>query len=225
LEATGGTLFLDEIGELPLGLQVKLLHALEAGEVRPVGAETPRRVDVRIVAATNRDITQMVASGRFREDLYYRLNVLHLHIPPLRERREDIEPLVKYFLARESQRLGAASAIQIDPAVEEILLDYAWPGNVRQLQNVISRALILSEGGRMTLSDLPPDITRSEPVPSATADHDVAGNSLREQVRRYEIRQIQRAIEDASGDRTAAAKRLRIGLSTLYRKLEENAEV
>ncbi len=221
LEADGGTLFLDEIGELPRGLQVKLLHALEAREVRPVGSETPRRVNVRILAATNRDIAQMVANGDFREDLYYRLNVLHLHLVPLRDRREDIAPLVSYFIRQEARRLGSSGIIQIDPAVEEILEEYAWPGNVRQLQNAVARALILAEGNRISLSDLPPDITHVDAVSMPATESSQAGATLREQVRHFEVRLIRRAIGDAEGDRTAAAKRLGIGLSTLYRKLDE----
>ena len=227
LEANGGTLFLDEIAELPLGLQVKLLHALESGEVRPVGAETPRRVDLRFLAATNRDIAQRVADGRFREDLYYRLNVLRLHVPPLRERREDIAPLVAHFIRREARRLGGNEAIRIDPAAEEILQSCAWPGNVRQLQNAVARALILAEGSRITLSDLPPDITHVDPLAgtdAGAAEADATDAGLREQVRRFEVRQIRRAIDETGGDRAAAAKRLRIGLSTLYRKLEEEPE-
>lgn len=224
VEADGGTLFLDEIAELPLGLQVKLLHALEAGEVRPVGAETPRRVDVRIIAATNRDITRMVADGTFREDLYYRLNVLHFEIPPLRERREDIEPLVKFSMLREARRLGLTQTMQIDPVVEEIFREFDWPGNVRQVQNVVAHALILAEGSRITLGDLPPYITRGNPNGDAALDENPEHEGLREQVRRFEVRLIRRAIDKADGDRPAAAKKLGIGLSTMYRKLEEVPE-
>lgn len=225
LEADGGTLFLDEIAELPLSLQVKLLHALEEGEIRAVGAEVSRRVDVRILAATNRNIAQMVAEGLFREDLFYRLDVLRIHIAPLRERLEDIPPLVEYFIRLEARKLGVDQATPVDPAAEEILQEYAWPGNVRQLQNAVARALILSEGNRITLSDLPPDITRSDTGGASDDDANLKGVGLRERVRRFESRLILRAIDEANGDRQAAAKRLRIGLSTMYRKLEEGAEM
>ncbi|GAB4348707.1 MAG: sigma-54 dependent transcriptional regulator [Gammaproteobacteria bacterium] len=224
VEANGGTLFLDEIGELPLSLQVKLLHVLEESAVRPVGSETSRRVDVRIIAATNRDINQMVADGLFREDLYYRLNILHLHMPPLRERREDIKPLIEYFIARQAERMGISEATVLDPAVEEILINYSWPGNVRQLQNVVARTLILAEGNRITLSDLPPEITRFEVAEFGLEELDSEDGTLRDQVRRFEVARIRHAINEAGGDRQAAAKRLGIGLSTLYRKLEESAE-
>lgn len=222
LEANGGTLFLDEIAELPLSLQVKLLHALEAGEVRPVGSETPRKVDVRIIAATNREIGQMVADGHFREDLYYRLNVLHIHIPPLRERREDIPPLVNFFIAQEAQKTGGNESIHIDPVVEEILYEYAWPGNVRQMQNSIAHAFILAEGNRIMLSDLPPYLSWSDGNRDPVQAADTEATSLREQVRRFELRLIRQAIKEADGDRPTAAKRLGIGLSTMYRKLEES---
>jgi two-component system response regulator AtoC len=223
LEANGGTLFLDEIAELPLALQVKLLHALEAGEVRPVGSETARRVDVRILAATNRNIERMVAEGRFREDLYYRLNVLHLHIPPLRERREDIRPLVEHLVRKESHRLGIAGPIQLDPAVQDELRAFAWPGNVRQVQNVVARALILAEGSRITLGDLPPEVTRADGPEDAERRANGTA-SLRDHMRRFEVRLIRQAIEEAHGDRQAAARSLGIGLSTLYRKLDEGAD-
>lgn len=225
LEASGGTLFLDEIAELPPALQVKLLHALEEGEVRPVGSETTRRVDVRIVAATNRDIVKMIADGAFREDLYYRLNVLHIHIPPLRDRREDIAPLIAYFLRRESRRLAVNNELGLDPAVEDILQAYSWPGNLRQLQNVVARALILAEDGRVTLSDLPPEITMANSRDFSETFAESASGSLREQVRQFEAHLIRKAITEHNGDRQTAAKRLGIGLSTLYRKLEESGDV
>jgi len=225
LEADGGTLFLDEITELPLNLQVKLLNALEAGEVRPVGAETPRKVNVRILAATNRNVEKMVAEGRFREDLFYRLNVMHLHIPPLREVPEDIPGLYEYFIGRESRKIGAQELIQVDPTVDEILREFEWPGNVRQLQNVIERAVILADGSTITLGDLPADITRARGTNGGEMDESPAGQGLREQVKQFEVKLITRAIEEAGGDRAAAARRLGIGLSTLYRKLDEGTDM
>jgi two-component system response regulator AtoC len=223
-EADGGTLFLDEICELPLPLQVKLLHALEEKEIRPLGAERARRVDVRIVAATNRNVEQAVTQGQFREDLYYRLNVLRIHLPPLRERGADLVPLIHHFLRRCAQRLGRRQEYRLDPLAEQALMDYPWPGNLRELQNVLDRALIFAEDGELRAVDLPVRLDAAPPegegAPSAAAD-----GALREQVRRYELNLIRQAIAGAGGDRQLAARRLGIGLSTLYRKLEDGAPV
>ncbi|GIZ52718.1 sigma-54-dependent transcriptional regulator [Noviherbaspirillum aridicola] len=220
LEADKGTIFLDEIGELPLALQVKLLHVIEEKTVRPVGSEQARRADVRIVAATNRDLRQMVAEGKFREDLYFRLSVFHVHVPPLRERRQDIPGLVHFLLQRSAKRLNNGGEISIDADVEEILSAYDWPGNVREMENVVDRALILADEGRITRADLPPQVARVAP-PQRTGNGEAGGESLREQVRRFESTVICKAIADANGDRRAAAQKLGIGLSSLYRKLEE----
>jgi len=220
LEADRGTLFLDEIGDLPLGLQVKLLHVIEAKEIRPVGSEQARRVDVRIIAATNRDLRDMVANGRFREDLFFRLSVFHLDVPPLRERKEDLPALVRFLLARSSRRFGFAERLSLEPDAEEILVAYDWPGNVRELENVIDRAVILAEETRITVADLPPHITPVVPVGVNVATPGGAV-ALREQVRRFEQALILRAIDDTGGDRRTAAQKLGIGLSSLYRKLEE----
>src|SRR5690606_38750480 len=152
-EADGGTLFLDEIGELPQSLQVKLLRALQERRVRPVGGSREREVDVRLVAATARDLVEDVATHRFREDLYYRVNVVHLHLPPLRSRREDIPLLANPFLQRHAERLGIA-AEPLEPEVPSLLVRYAWPGNVRELENVLERALVLS-GGKIAPEHLP----------------------------------------------------------------------
>ena len=222
LEADRGTIFLDEIGELPLDLQVKLLHVLEAKEIRPLGSERVRKIDVRIVAATNRDLREMAGAGRFREDLYFRVSGFHITVPPLRERREDIPALIRYLLARGAERFGVGGRLVIEPDAEEILIAYDWPGNVRELENVLQRATILAEEGRITLADLPPNIT---PVVAEGGPNDTqrqgGGGSLREQVREYEQSLIVRAIDECAGDRRAAAQRLGIGLSSLYRKLEE----
>ncbi len=220
-EADGGTLFLDEIFELPAALQVKLLHALEDKQIRPVGAEKARKVDVRIIAATNQDVAKMVAEGRFREDLYYRLNVLQIHLPPLRERREDLAGLIRYFIDVEADRLGLPAGFRLDPAAEEVLVRYGWPGNLRELQNVVARALVLADDGVIGLADLPQQVFSSGPPgkagPAATGD----GGSLRDQVRRFEVQLIREAIAQTAGDRQAAARQLGIGVSTLYRKLED----
>jgi len=218
LEADKGTIFLDEIGELPLALQVKLLHVIEEKSVRPVGSEQTKKADVRIVAATNRDLVQMVADGRFREDLYFRLTVFHLHVPPLRERRQDIPELVRFMIRRGAKRLNASDELAIEPEVEHVLGAYDWPGNVRELENVVDRALILAEDGRITPADLPPQIARLMPAPETAGK---GGNGLRDQVRRFECSLIVKAISDAGGDRRLAARNLGIGLSSLYRKIEE----
>jgi two-component system, NtrC family, response regulator AtoC len=221
LEADGGTIFLDEIGELPLSLQVKLLHVIEQKEVRPVGAEQTRPVEVRIIAATNRDLGEMVAQGRFREDLYFRLSVFHIHVPPLRERRQDLSALVEFLLKRNTRRMNSNDQkVSLDSGVEELLVNYDWPGNVRELENVIDRALILADGNLITTSDLPPLITKINQTCLPEVAMQFSG-SLREQMRKYEAAIILRAIADAAGDRRAAAQKLNIGLSSLYRKLEE----
>ena len=221
LEADKGTIFLDEIGELPLALQVKLLHVLEAKEVRPLGSEQVRKVDVRIVAATNRDLREMASAGRFREDLYFRLSGFSIHVPPLRERREDIPALLRYLLAHGAERFGVVGRLVIDPDAEEILNAYDWPGNVRELENVLQRATILAEQGRITVADLPPQITPVLPLVGAGAAAAQGSGALRDHVREFEHTLILRAIDDNSGDRRTAAQRLGIGLSSLYRKLEE----
>ena len=223
-EADGGTLLLDEIFEQPLALQVKLLHVIEEKEIRPVGTEQARRVDVRILAATNRDVKRMVAEGNFREDLYYRLNVLHIHLPPLRARREDLPGLIHYFLGTEARRLGLEANYRLDPAAEELLMAYPWPGNLRELQNVIARALVLAEGNDVRLPDLPSPIGRDMGSDGGRAGVMVGDGTLREQVRRFEAQVIQRALEQNNGDRHLAARALGIGVSTLYRKLEESLE-
>ncbi|KIF83858.1 Fis family transcriptional regulator [Noviherbaspirillum autotrophicum] len=220
LEADKGTIFLDEIGELPLALQVKLLHVIEEKTVRPVGSEQAKRADVRIVAATNRDLAQMVADGKFREDLYFRLSVFHVHAPPLRERRQDIPGLVRFLLQRGAKRMNHRQAIVIDPEVEEILGAYDWPGNVREMENVVDRALILADEGRITTAELPPQIMRGDPAKNGI-QVPPSGDGLREQVRRFECAVVTRAISDAGGDRRMAAQKLGIGLSSLYRKMEE----
>ena len=219
-EADKGTVFLDEIGELPLHLQVKLLHVIEERQFRPVGSEKVRRVDVRIIAATNRDLEKMVAAGEFREDLYFRLNVINIQIPPLRERREDIESFIWFFLEHDADQYAAGRHLSIDSEAESILMNYDWPGNVRELENVIARALILSDGEKITAADLPAQITRANSSGKAGATVSIDG-SLRDKVQRYEYTLIQQTIKDMAGDRRAAAEKLGIGLSTLYRKIEE----
>jgi len=218
--ADRGTLFLDEIGELPLHMQTKLLHVIEDKVVRPLGGEQVRKVDARIIAATNRNLPEMVKEGRFREDLYFRLSMFHIQIPPLRDRREDIGRLIHFVLNNLAGGQGKR-AMALDPVAEEILVEFPWPGNVRELENVINRAHILADGDRITLADLPPDIARAAPI-RGKCGMDVASSAgLREQLRRVEADIISRALRDAGGDRRLAAQKLDIGLSSLYRKLEE----
>lgn len=223
LEADGGTIFLDEIGELPMLLQVKLLHVIEQKEVRAVGSEQTRPVDVRIITATNRDLAEMVAQGKFREDLYFRLSVFHIHVPPLRERRQDLAALTQFLLQRSTRRSSDREEITLDPGVEAMLMNYDWPGNVREMENVIDRAIILADGNHITLADLPPQITKVEQTAQPGGGCAFSG-TLREQVRRFEAALIFRTIEETGGDRRAAAQKLNIGLSSLYRKLEELEE-
>ena len=223
LQADRGTIFLDEIGELPLAMQTKLLHVLESKEVRAVGGEATRRVDVRIVAATNRDLDAMVLEQRFREDLFFRLSVFRITMPPLRERRGDVAGLARHILSQRLRVAGSA-ALEIEPEAEELIVSYAWPGNLRQLENVLHRASILADGGTIRVEDLPPEVARLPPGAAAAptgAEGSTGEGSLRERMRRFELSLIRRAIEEAGGDRRLAAQRLGIGLSSLYRKLEE----
>ncbi len=217
LEADGGTLFLDEIGELPLPLQVKLLRVLQEEEVRPVGESKPRRVDVRVIAATARNLEKEVEAGRFREDLFYRLNVLHVHVPPLRERRKDIPLLVDHFLARSRNRLGRPVRRVADDALER-LLAYPWPGNVRELENVIERAVILAEGDRVTLRELPESVVSPR---SGAAAPEAGDLSLRRARRSLEADLIRRALRATGGNRTHAARLLEISHRALLYKIKE----
>lgn len=224
LEADGGTMFLDEIGELPLALQVKLLHAIESGEIRPVGAERTRKVDVRIIAATNRDIADMVQKGEFREDLYFRLNVFSIRIPPLRERKEDVRSLLEFFQNRNAAKMGLPEAYALDPEATEALLEYEWPGNVRELENIMERAHILAENAVIGVEDLPSQLVGRRGLKAAPEQQTEGSGTLRNQVRRFEVDAILRAVRECGGDRREAARNLGIGLSTLYRKLEGDAD-
>jgi two-component system response regulator AtoC len=218
VEADGGTLFLDEIGELPASLQVKLLRVLQEEEVRPVGESKSRSIDVRVIAATSRDLEREVAGGRFREDLFYRLDVFRLRVPPLRERREDVPLLVDHFLAMFRETLGKAVRTIADDALDR-LVAHDWPGNVRELENVMERAMILCDGDRITLPDLPEALAkprRSAPLPAGRGDF-----SLRRSRRRFESELIARALEATGGNRTRAARLLEISHRALLYKLKE----
>jgi transcriptional regulator with PAS, ATPase and Fis domain len=213
-KARGGTIFLDEIGEIPQHLQVKLLRALEAKEILPLGSTTPRRIDVRVLAASNRNLNNEVEAGRFREDLYYRLNVMEIHIPPLRERPEDIPELIEHFIKRHNPELKR-NFQGIDEAAVRVLMALPWRGNVRELDNVIEHTMILAEGDRIMLKNLPSAIiASSQNNPGFTFN-------LREALRQFEKQHILRALDQASQDRKEAARLLDISLSSLYRKIEE----
>ena len=221
LQADLGTLFLDEVGELPMLMQTKLLHAIEEKEIRAVGSEQSRRVDCRIIAATNRDLSQMVKEGTFREDLFFRLSMFHIHIPPLRERKEDIRSLIRFVLDRARDQRDAASCLTVSEDVERLLSSYPWPGNVRQMENVINRACILAEDNCITLDDLPPEIARTGTRVQPHGTSIASQRSLRDQLREFEASVIYRMLDETGGDRRTAAQKLGIGLSSLYRKLEE----
>jgi two-component system response regulator AtoC len=217
VEANGGTLFLDEIGELPPALQVKLLRALQEEEVRPVGETKPRQVDVRLLAATARDLEADVASGRFREDLFYRLNVLRVHVPPLRDRKQDIPLLVDHFLARFREALGRPVRAVSEDALES-LVGYAWPGNVRELENVIERAVILAESERITPRELPENVLEG---PTTASPPGAGDYSLRRAKRAAETETIRRALAATDGNRTRAARLLEISHRALLYKLKD----
>ncbi len=179
-EADQGTIFLDEIGELPLNLQVKLLHVIEDKQLRALGSEQTRKINVRILAATNRDLPKMVDEGRFREDLYFRLNVFQVPLPSLAQRREDIPSLIDFFVRKESDKMGLGSDIEISPEARDVLISYSWPGNVRELQHVIARSLIRCENARIELFDLPPNL--GELQESLTGHPRLAGRSMQLQL-------------------------------------------
>ena len=214
-EAHGGTLFLDEIGDLPVALQVKLLRALQEGEVRRVGANSPTQVDVRLITATNRDLAADISTGRFRGDLYYRINVVTIKLPPLRDRPQDIPELALHFLRRYNERLqlGVES---IAPAAMRQLADYAWPGNVRELENVIERALVLAHGSTIEPEHLAEFVQASDGA--APNPDDLSITRQTEQLERILIR---RALEQTRGNRTKAAQLLELSHRALLYKIRE----
>ncbi|HLK99576.1 MAG TPA: sigma-54 dependent transcriptional regulator [Myxococcaceae bacterium] len=216
VQANGGTLLLDEVGELPLGLQPKLLRALQERKARPVGGNEEVEFDVRIIAATNRDLELAVEEGRFREDLYYRLNVINIELPPLRARGNDVLVLCQHFIEQFAARTGKR-VVGLSPAVAQRLMSYAWPGNVRELQNCMERAVALTSFEQLTVEDLPERLRNySTPrvVPEVTDMSDLV--TLEEVERRY----IHRVLESVGGSRTLAARILGVDRKTLYRKLE-----
>ena len=250
-EAHNGTLFLDEIGELPLDIQVKLLRALQDGEIEPVGASKTERVNVRIISATNRRLLNLAKSGEFREDLYYRLNVFPIYVPPLRERMEDLPALVAMFIARFSAEAGKR-VLGISPTAQELLLAYDWPGNIRQLENAVYRAIVLTDGAFLESVDFPQIVAQSSgrdsairaieqvPVPATPTHIDTAPARQRAMIEQPSapdrfldtagevaaLAEIERAaivfaIAHHGGRMSRVARALKIGRSTLYRKLHE----
>ncbi len=211
--ADGGTLFLDEVGDIPLPLQVKLLRAIEEGTIMPVGATEPIEVDVRIIAATNRDLLRDTEEGRFREDLYYRLNVVEIKLPSLNERREDIPLLVDHFIKKYNKELKR-NILGTDNETMRILMNYPYKGGIRELENVIERALILCEGAYITKQDLPPNMIGEE-FDEGMPDR------LKDAVATFEKRHIINILKRTDNDKEKAAKILDISLSSLYRKMDE----
>jgi two-component system, NtrC family, response regulator AtoC len=230
--AHGGTLFLDEIGEIPIEMQVKLLRVLQESEFERVGGIKTIKVDVRLVTATNRDLLAEVGAGAFREDLFYRLNVVPIHIPPLRERREDIPLLADHFIAKFNDRLKKEIAA-ITPEAIERLVAYQWPGNIRELENLMERTVLFCEGPEIRVSDLPPEVAGAAAPQPGRAAADATGEeaprpapeSLKEAVRaeteRVERELIQRALDATGGNVTQAARKLKISRKSLQTKMKE----
>lgn len=210
--ANGGTIFLDEIGELPQEMQAKLLRVLQEKEVRPVGTNTPVKVDVRVIAATNRDLEAEYQAGRFRKDLYFRLNVVTIHLPALRERKSDIHLLVQCFL----DRFAPKKHIHVAPAAMRCLLQYEWPGNVRELENCIERAIALGNHEIIDVHDLPPAIQRAAQSEQSEAQPALSATDLED----LERMTIERVFQQVKGDKVKAGKMLGISRATLYRKLK-----
>ena len=213
--ANGGTIFLDEIGELPLEMQAKLLRVLQEKEVRPVGSNDKVNVDVRVIAATNRDLEAAYRAGTFRKDLYFRLNVVTVHLPALRDRRSDIPMLVHHFL----DRYAPGANLHVTPAAMKSLLQYDWPGNIRELENCVARAVTLGDRLTIDVSDLPPAI-RSEQSSTEPASAQEAASLSTTALAEMERMTILRVFEQANGDKALAGKMLGISRATLYRKLK-----
>jgi len=244
-EANGGTLFLDEIGELTPDIQVKLLRALQDGEIDPVGSKRPVNVDIRLISATNRDLQQLVEEERFREDLFYRLNIFPINVPPLRERREDIPELVRAFIQRFAASEGKAVS-GVDDGVMDLLVSYPWPGNVRQLENAVFRAVVMADGETLKLDDFgqiagrlaqaaqdtasaspfPPTSYTPQGVglgvsPTGMAIPAVDQQGSTRALRDIEDDAIRIALDRYNGQMSEVARRLGIGRSTLYRKIRD----
>jgi two-component system response regulator HydG len=216
-EAEGGTLFLDELGLLPLALQPKLLRVLQDGEYIPVGSRKPRKADVRIIAATNEDLAAQVKAGKFREDLWFRLRVVPVRLPPLRERREDIPLLIEHLIRKHAVRLDRPPR-QPDAAALRALLDHRWPGNIRELEHALERGLLLAQGEAITLADLPPELT---PAPAAVDGGDNGGR-YRKARDAWERSWLEELLREAGGGVGKAAELAGLHRSTLYEKLKSH---
>lgn len=204
----GGTVFLDELGEMPLSAQAKLLRAIEAREILPVGASRPEKAEFRLLAATNRRLEEQVSAGRFRQDLFFRLNVIRVEVPPLRDRRDDIPDLVAHFVELHGRRLGGRRPV-VSNAVMRRLMSYEWPGNVRELSNVIERACILCDGDTIDVEHLPGELTEAA----------LATTALKAAVEEFERKHIAWVVRAARGNREQAAELLEVDAATLYRRL------
>ncbi len=217
-EADNGTLFLDEIGELPLPLQVKLLRVLQENEVRRVGATKPTKVDVRVIAASVKNLDDEVKAGRFRDDLFYRLNVLHIHMPPLRERRDDIPALVEHFLNKFNRKLKK-NIKNVDPQAMRYLIENPWKGNVRELENALERAMVLCDGDVLLPSHLPSNYLQTSPI--GFIDGLDSNVSIPQGIALLEKELIQRALKLSGGNRKQAARLLEISHRALCYKIKE----
>jgi transcriptional regulator with GAF, ATPase, and Fis domain len=225
--ADGGSIFLDEIGDIPPETQARLLRVLQEREFTPLGDTTPRKVDVRIVAATNVDLKEAVRQGSFREDLYYRLAVVPIELPPLRDRREDILPLAQHFIRKYNDENAREVSDQLAPDVLALLEQYTWPGNVRELENVIERAVVIAPDKEVTRRCLPADIADpsksagAAPLSDATGALDVSrGVNFYDEVRRFEIDLIRRALDQTNGHQSRAARLLGMNATTLNSKIK-----
>jgi len=226
--ADGGSIFLDEIGDIPPETQVRLLRVIQEREFTPLGDTAPRRVDVRIIAATNIDLKEAVRQGSFREDLYYRLAVVPIELPPLRDRREDILPLAQHFIQKYNEENARKVSEQLAPEVLALMESYSWPGNVRELENTVERAVVIAPGDEITQECLRPEI--SDPQSIVAGSHDGASNAavqdigrginFYEEVRRFEIDLIRRALEQTSGHQSRAARLLGMNATTLNSKIK-----
>jgi two-component system response regulator AtoC len=216
-EADGGTIFLDEIGELPLALQVKLLRVLQENEIRPVGDSKAMKIDVRVIAATAKHLEEEVKKGAFREDLYYRLNVLTIKLPPLRERAEDIPLLCKHFINRFNENLGR-DIRGVAPAAMSWLLEYHWPGNVRELENIIERAMVIAEDSQLFPEHLPSELIQRDKA--NPADAHLGGFSLKDAQKVLEKNLITQALKETGGNRTQASRLLEISHPSLLSKIK-----
>jgi DNA-binding NtrC family response regulator len=226
--ADGGSIFLDEIGDIPPETQVRLLRVIQEREFTPLGDTAPRRVDVRIIAATNIDLKEAVRQGTFREDLYYRLAVVPIELPPLRDRREDILPLSQHFIQKYNDENAREVSDQVGPEVLALLEAYSWPGNVRELENAVERAVVIAPGNEITKECLRPEI--SDPKAAGSTSHDGAssgavgeigrGINFYEEVRRFEIDLIRRALEQTGGHQSRAARLLGMNATTLNSKIK-----